>query len=62
MHSNSNKKTDGASMTSINSKITWAEDTGVPAEFSPSEAELMGSFTEDAISEADAKESNKVRE
>ncbi len=62
MNSNNNKNTDDAHMNSLREKLILAEESGGAIELSAEEVELLGAFTEDAISEADAKESNKVRE
>jgi hypothetical protein len=61
MHSTNNKTCD-TRIDDLRAKIILAEESGGTVEFSAEEAERMGAFTEDAISEADAKESNKVRE
>lgn len=47
----------GADLEVVTAKLVDAELPGFEAEFDPSEAELAGAFVEDAVSEADAKES-----
>lgn len=42
----------------IAQKLVDAQTPGFQAEFDPDEAELLGAFTEDALSEIDAQESS----
>ncbi|OZB57099.1 MAG: hypothetical protein B7X35_02630 [Halothiobacillus sp. 14-56-357] len=62
MNSSNNKKTGDVNMADLREKIILAEKSGGAIEFTADEAKLMGAFVEDALSEADAMESDKWRE
>ena len=62
MSTNDNSQNNDTGMNNLRAKILLAEASLQPVEFTAKEAEQMGAFTEDAISEANAQESNKARE
>jgi hypothetical protein len=62
MNSSKSKVPGDVNMADLREKIILAERSCGAIEFTADEAKLMGAFIEDAISEADAEESDKAPE